>query len=278
MKGRGLRMRTHNARACTGRGRVARATVAAVALLMLSGFLHGQESKGEKKLSVSDEIANVKAGILTPYGLDFLGQSNAVEAIPALEEQFSLAGDELDKAKISQVLVKLKDPKDEYWNYLAQLVEPVLRSTAPTPVAFDSQGKELPGVSPEFEAWVSTNKQDPMTAFENATILYGSYIMLVGATEDPRAAPLLRRALASRNFVVAAAASEGLALLGDAGSIQSIIAVAQRAPKVAAKLIASPLAYFNDAAAQRTLDRFVPAEEAQRLRDNVLHGRRPLHR
>src|SRR5664279_3933139 len=43
-----------------------------------------------KPLNVQEEIANVRAGVITPYGLNFLGESEAREAIPALEEQFPL--------------------------------------------------------------------------------------------------------------------------------------------------------------------------------------------
>src|SRR5437867_13439374 len=51
-----------------------------------------------KPLNVQEEIANVRAGVITPYDLYFLGEFKAREAIPALEEQFLLADHEIDKA------------------------------------------------------------------------------------------------------------------------------------------------------------------------------------
>ena len=232
---------------------------------------------GVKPLNVQEEIANVRAGIITPYGLNFLGESKAREAIPALEEQFVLAADEIDKAQIAQVLVQLKAPRDTYWNYLVKLITPILDSHAPDPFASDVEGKELPGVSPAFEAWVDANRLDPPTALQNATIIYPGYVTLLGETEDPRAVSLLRRALASPNYLIAAQASEGLALLKDEGAIPLIADAARKAPASAARSIAEPLVYFANPDAQAALDRFVPAEQAQRLRERVRQGGRPLH-
>jgi hypothetical protein len=232
---------------------------------------------GVKPLNVQEEIANVRAGIITPYGLNFLGESKAREAIPALEEQFALAADEIDKAQIAQVLVQLKAPRDTYWNYLVKLITPILDSHAPDPFASDAEGKELPGVSSAFEAWVDANRLDPPTALQNATIVYPGYVTLLGETEDPRAVSLLRRALASPNYLIAAQASEGLALLKDEGAIPLIADAARKAPASAARSIAEPLVYFANPDAQAAFDRFVPAEQAQRLRERVRQGGRPLH-
>jgi len=63
------------------------------------------------QLNVQTEIAKVNAGVITPYGLYFLGDSKAKEAIPALEKQFTLTNDVIDKAQIAQVLVQLKRPR-----------------------------------------------------------------------------------------------------------------------------------------------------------------------
>jgi hypothetical protein len=232
---------------------------------------------GVKSLNVQEEIANIKAGIITPYGLNFLGESKAREAIPGLEEQFALAGDEIDRAQIAQVLVQLKAPRDTYWNYLVKLITPILDSHAPDPFASDAEGKELPGVSPAFEAWVDANRLDPPTALQNATIVYPGYVTLLGETEDPRAVSMLCRALTSPNYLIAAQASEGLALLKDEGAIPLIADAARKAPASAARSIAEPLVYFANPDAQAAFDRFVPAEQAQRLRERVRQGGRPLH-
>jgi hypothetical protein len=276
-------MRFHIALLFARRGTSIR-ILAAGMLLSLAGAALPQAGQfspsmkpGVNPLNVQEEIANVKAGVITPYGLNFLGESKAREAIPALEEQFFLANHELDKAQIAEVLVQLKAPNDTYWNYLVKLITPILDSNAPGPMAFDAQGKELPGVSAAFEAWVDANSLDPPSALQNATIVYPGYIILLGLTEDPRAVSLLRGALASPNCLIAAQASEGLALLKDEGAIPLIVDAARRAPSNAASLIAEPLGYFANPDAQAALDRFVPAERAQRLRERVRQGGRPLH-
>lgn len=121
----------------------------------------------------------------------------------------------MDKAQIAQVLVKLKEPDDLYWNYLVQIITPILDNPSPSPIATDLQGKELPGISPAFEAWVDANKLDPPIALQNATIVHPGYMLLLGLTDDPRAIPLLRRAVSSPNYIIAVQASEALAQLKD---------------------------------------------------------------
>ncbi len=240
------------------------------------GSPSGSQTGAKTQLNVQTEIAKVNSGVITPYGLYFLGDSKAKEAIPALEKQYTLTNDVIDKAQIAQVLVQLKDPNEMYWNYLVQLVTPVLDSNAPSPIGTDSNGKELPGVSPAFEAWVDANKLNPPTALQNATIIYPGYMVLLGETEDPRAIPLLRRALSSSNYLVAAQASEALALLNDEDAVPIIIDAAKRAPASAASTIAEPLGYFKSTEAQAALDQYVPKDRVQRLRERVKLGGRPL--
>ncbi len=145
------------------------------------------KSPAVRPLNVQEEIANVKAGIITPYGLNFLGESKARQAVPALEEQFVLAAHEIDKAQIAQVLVQLKAPRDTYWNYLVKLITPILDNHAPS-FASDAEGRELPGVSPAFEAWVDANRLDPPTALQNATIVYPGYVTLLAPQPETPAA------------------------------------------------------------------------------------------
>ncbi len=199
--------------------------------------------------NVQAAIALLNKGEISSYDLTQLGQQGVKQAIPALEKQFFLVQQEMDKAQIAQVLVKLKDPDDVYWNYLAQLVTPLLTNPAPSPIATDAQGKELPGVSPTFEAWVDFNKLDPPTALQDATVVFPGYMLFLGKTDDSRAIPLLRRAVTSPNYLVAVAASEALAELKDEDSASVIADAAARAPASAAALIAEPLGYLKSSTA-----------------------------
>ena len=74
--------------------------------------------KGLDASSVQKELAKLNEGEVSPYGLHFIGKANAREAIPALKRQFFTVTNQIDKAQIAQVLVKLKEPDEIYWNYL----------------------------------------------------------------------------------------------------------------------------------------------------------------
>src|SRR6266404_2219561 len=83
------------------------------------------------KASVADAIAKVKSGDFAGVHVDLIGRAGAVEAIPILKEQFTRVEDPLDKAKIAQVLIKLGDRDNTYWDFLVKLATPALESDAP---------------------------------------------------------------------------------------------------------------------------------------------------
>jgi hypothetical protein len=168
----------------------------------------------------------------------------------------------LDKGKIAQVLIRLKDPKPVYWAYLEKLVRSALDSDPPDPFDVDAQGRET-GISPRIEEWARATRQAPPAALENATAVYPAYVVLLGGTEDRRAIPLLNRALLSRDHPIQAEAAEGLALFGDKASIPLILEACRKAPARAAGLIAASLVYFDDAAARAAVDQFLPEKEAR---------------
>ena len=93
------------------------------------------------KANVADAIAKVKSGDFARVHVDLIGRAGAVEAIPILKEQFVRIQDPLDKAKIAQVLIKLGDKDDTYWDFLVKLATPALESDAPDFMSYDSQGR-----------------------------------------------------------------------------------------------------------------------------------------
>lgn len=241
--------------------------------------VHPQPATGRPvdKTKVADAVARVKSGKFSGYHVGVIGEAGAIEAIPDLEVQFARDSDPLEKAKIAQVLLALGDRKDAYWNFLVELAKPALEKDAPNPIHFDAQGKSLPGLSPEFILWAQAHGQSPYQAGENAIYIYPGIVMLVGATRDSRAIPLLRRALSSPNSQIAAAAAMGLAEIRDATSIPLIIERCKEAPAEAASLIAESLLYFDDSQAQNAVDTFVPKERAKILREARKMGRGALH-
>lgn len=257
---------------------VSRLTAIAFAIVSasMSSAQSAQTTTTPAKFNIQDAMSRINKGEVSPYDLNQIGRLRAKETTPALEKQFFASREELDKAQIAQVLVRLGDSNPTYWNYLEQRVSKVLDNPSPSPIATDSQGKELPGVSPAFEAWVDANKLDPPTALQNATIVDPAYVVLLGETGDMRAIPLLRRALSSSNYLIAASASGELAELKDEDSASLVADAASKAPPKAAALIAEPLGYLKSSEAQTAFTRYVPRDRANAVRERVQLGQSPV--
>jgi hypothetical protein len=230
------------------------------------------------KAHVDAAIAKLKSGDFVLSDVDMIGRGGVVEAIPILKEQFGRVQDPLDKAKIAQVLIKLGDKDDTYWDFLVNFAKPALESDAPDFMNFGVQGKSAPGPSPAFIAWAKAHHVPPNgpngNAAENSVYIFPGEVMLLGGTGDPRAIPLLRQALSSPNHMIEIGAAEGLAELQDKESIPLIIEACKRAPAEAADVIAQSLVYFDDADAQNAVDTYVPKDMAKGLREAKAQGQK----
>ena len=260
-----------------------------VNLLMLSALLvavaYGQaveDRSGKTAATVSkDTIADVIAKAREDtsesiYYVEQIARARAVQAVPMLEKKFARTKDPLDKGKIAQVLIKLGDKNDTYWNYLVDLVTPALESDAPDFMNLDPEAEIGTDPSPQFIAWanahnVSANGPDG-NALENFVYRFPGRVLLLALTGDQRAIPLLRRGLSSPNHMIEIAAANGLAEIQDSGSIAFIIEACKRAPAAAAPALAESLVYFNDAEAQNAVDTYVPRERARILRESIAQG------
>lgn len=212
-------------------------------------------------------IQRVKTGQFLLVDINAIAQTGAVEAIPVLKEQFAKSEDISTKRSIASALVRLGAKDDIYWNYLINQATLAIDSDAPFYLRFDEKGKMLPGEPPrQLVEWVAAHHSDMQVTIENEMYVYPAAIADLGITGDLRAAPLLRRALLSTNFVVQTEAARGLVTLGDSESIPLIIEACKRAPADTAAAIASPLVYFDDVTAQRAVDLYVPKELAIELR------------
>jgi hypothetical protein len=239
---------------------------------------HQAQLEKRYQFTVREAVAELKSGKCIGVHLTLIGKAKAVEAIPDLEVLFARTEDELDKLEIAQVLVQLGDKNDRYWDYLVRQATAVIESDAPSPARFDSEGKGIPGSapSPEFAAWAKAHKLDPGEEAANAVYLYPGRILLLGASDDKRAIPLLRRALLSSNYFVETIAAEGLAENHDDASIPMIIEACRRAPAEAAAAIATfSLVYFDDPRAQSAVDQYLPKEQAKIFREGRAMGRTP---
>jgi HEAT repeat protein len=215
---------------------------------------------GTDKANVADAIAKVKSGDFAAIHVGLIVRAGAVEAVPSLRKQFVRVEDPLLKAKIASALVKMGEKDDSYWDYLMKLASRAIESEAPD---FTSQ---------EFEAWVKAHNLSPTATEEEMYLLPGA-VGLLALTGDPRALPLLRRALMSPNHLTEIAAAMGLAELQDKQSISLIIEACRKAPPDTAAVIAESLVYFDDNAAQSAVDQYIPKDRAKIYRDARAHGK-----
>jgi hypothetical protein len=251
------------------------------ALLTGSTYGHAAQNQTDKaggtvdKNNVSDAIDKARQdNPESIYYVEQIAQARAVQAVPMLEEKFVRTQDQLDKAHIASALVRLGDKNDIYWDFLVKLATQAVESDAPDFMSYDSQGKSVPGPSPEFAAWLKTHDVPPGSAWEDSFYKLPGKVLLLALTRDPRAVPLLRKALSSPNHMIEMAAAMGLAEMGDQDSIPYIIEACKRAPAEAAAVIAESLVYFDDPAAQSAVDQFIPKDNAKIYRDAKAHGKK----
>jgi HEAT repeat protein len=252
------------------------------ALALTSARAQGEPNKDNQRLveerfqySVPDAIKKVKQGDFLAVHVEEIVQAGAVEAIPALKEQFARPidpthKDDIDpgsKAKIASALVRLGDKNEIYWNFLVKQATEAVDADIPFPREFDAQGKILDDhFSPFFLQWAKDHNRSAGEAGDLAIYRFPAKLGFLAETGDPRGLPLLRRAMLSPNYMIQAMAAKGLAKLHDKDSIPVIIAACQNSPW-AAPAIAEALIYFDDPEAQTAAEKFLPKDLLQALRD-----------
>jgi len=245
---------------------------------LLTVVAHGQQSQPSSTTyaadrgNVPDAIAKRKSGNFALVHVEMIVKAGAVEAIPALKEQFARSQDPLVKAKLANALLRLGDREDIYWDYLVKQVTPALESDAPDFIDYSSPPGG--GPSPAFLAWARAHGESPESAGQNAMYWLPGKLTLLGSTGDPRVVALLQRGLLSPNHMIVIAAAEGLSELHDKNSIPLIIDACERAPSGAAAVIAESLLYFDDADANSVFDRYVPEDRAKILRKAKAQGKK----
>jgi HEAT repeat protein len=226
--------------------------------------------------SVADAVKKVKQGKFGGVHVEEIARAGAVEAIPALKEQFARSldpsqKDDLDpgnKAEIASALVRLGDKDPIYWDFLVKQANEAIESDAPFPREFDSRGKMLDDhFSPAFLQWAKDQGLSPGDAGQKAVYELPGKLVFLGETGDPRGLPLLRRAMSSSNYMIQIMAAKGLAKLLDKDSIPVIVAACERAPADMVAAIAEALAFYDDPQAQSAAETYLPKELVKALRE-----------
>ena len=233
-------------------------------------------SYGNDPSSVAIAISKVESGDFYLPDVEIIAKFHAVQAIPALERQFERSTDPETKGKIANALLRLGKQDGPYWDYLAAEANKVLADVPPTPMQFDADGKALPTPSKELTAWAKEHNLSDADAMREAIFDAPGVFMELGSSDDHRAIPILRRALAAKNAFIEATAARGLAELHDTESVPEIIRDCENAPKALAVAIALQLVYFDDPAAQQAVDKYLPAYQARELREERAKGKTPF--
>jgi hypothetical protein len=215
----------------------------------------------------SSDLAKAPDGSESIYIVQEIVRRGEVQAIPTLEEKFARTKDLLTKEHVASALVRLGDTKDVYWDFLVKQATVAIESGIPDFMGHDSQGKSVPGPSPEFSAWAQSHNLSASAAEQQVLSYFGAVLMLA-TTRDSRAVPLLRQALSAPNVMIQTAAAQGLAAVQDKGSIPLIIDACKRAPAESGAAIARSLVYFDDPEAQAAVDKYVPKGSAKALRED----------
>jgi hypothetical protein len=239
---------------CTLR-RVAHLLVGCTLLSSVDIVLAAQDSPSK----VSDAVERVKQGnvgtgiVDASSYVDIIANAAAVQAIPSLKEWFGRSQDEEMKAELASALVRLRDPDNNYWDFLVQLAKPAVQSDAPYPLG---GSKEDHGVSPEFDAWAKAHKLSVQEA-TTAVLQLPVKLVPLAKTGDPRGIPLLRKALQSPNIMIQTVGANGLAKAQDKGAVPLIIEACKKAPTYCAAL-ADALIYFDDPRAESEFHHYFP--------------------
>jgi hypothetical protein len=239
---------------------------------VLPRLAHAQTTQNiPSELDNALATANSKSDVVSARDVVVIADAGAVQAIPALEEQFKRATDVDTKVSIASGLVRLKDRNDTYWNFLLEQATLAVDSNIPDSNFSESEGKMMI-TTPELQTWADTHNVSFNTAYHYARFDISGKVLQLATTGDPRGIPLLQRALQSRNYLIVSFAAKGLAQIQDKQSIPLIIAAAQKAPTGYNSLIAESLVYFDDARAQSAVDTYMPKDRAKMYRELRANG------
>ena len=233
------------------KGAVRAGAIVVLSLALRFGFPTRGACQSQTKLvpeaPTEQMIHELKGGYFGPTTDQEIQDASTGQLILVLKEKFERDHDFEIKDKIASALVRLGDQDNLYWNYLVERVEQALSFDAPSSACIDPA--DCP--SKQYIAWAKAHHVDD--ASTEASELRDAFqrIELLAYTRDPRAIPILRRALQSQDWQVQSSAAEGLAELRDKGSISLIVNACKQAPAPEARAIAGALELFDDPAASQ---------------------------
>lgn len=187
-------------------------------------------------------------------------------ATPVLRETFQKLDTKYEKQFVALALLKVgkKDDKENetVWNYLVRHAKSAVEDKTPFPLEFvDGRivGNEL---SREFLAWCAQRDCEPTREAQEALLTGPADVLILAVADDPRANPIFRKGLKSKNYMIVARSAQGLAILQDGSAVSEIIDACRKAPAEAAATIAQSLVFFQDGPeANEAADEFIVNKE-----------------
>ncbi|MEP7308293.1 MAG: HEAT repeat domain-containing protein [Acidobacteriota bacterium] len=221
--------------------------------------VHCEASQRQQVQTLDEVINDITRGQVSPVILRQVVEARALQAVPALKQQFAVNAGSRTKQIIASALVRLGDADPTYWDFLADLARVAVENNAPFPIPFDMQRQMVRRqLTSAFNAWAYSRNTSPESAAETQIYGFPADLAFMAETGDVRGLPLLRAGLSSPNYFIQAMAARGLALLQDTTSISAIIDACRTAPPEFAALIAQWLVFFNDTRAQNAAVLYVP--------------------
>jgi hypothetical protein len=204
--------------------------------------------------------------------------------LPALQQAFESRVIKNEKQAIAVSILRLGGKSDKYFNFLADYARAAVEDRTPFYMKVDANGQELRGeFSAEFLNWCALNGKAPQSTAALQVGAYPEDVLALARAQDPRALPVLRRALDSPYPNVVSFAVEGLGRLQDIDAIPLIAKAAERLPQ-AQRVIAMALPWYARPEADALMERLEPDRrsrnfhKAQVERGRLLEIRQVLRR
>lgn len=193
----------------------------------------------------------------TVYSLE--GQPQDPRIAPALETAFKNAQSKYDKQWIASTLLRLREPGEEYYNYLAGFAKDAVEDRTPNLFSYDDQGRSMRGqLSSAFLNWCAVNNKEPKDVARLLLDTYPTDVSMLARSEDPRAAGIFRPGLDSPDPLVVARSVLGLARLRDAAAIPLVAQAADRLHAGDRMLVSKNLPWFASIQADQLMERLTP--------------------
>ena len=219
-------------------------------ILILGGFVSHAVIVSQNP---DEEMARqLRSGHPTIDVVEIAKKSKDARVVKALEELFDLTGDPFMKWQLAVHLARQsKKIGNRYFEYLAIPALVAVHDLAPNVEDVDALGIPIPKTrSGRFIQWCSDHNVDVEHQEALELLSYPQSVLALGATEDPRAAVILREGLSSSNRGIAYSAAYGLAIIGEVEDVQLIINLAEQQPAKLQFLFGAMLSRVTQSAAQ----------------------------